>query len=140
MTQPQGHRGEAGFTLVEILVVMLVIGILAALVLPVFTRQRDKGYDADAKSNARSLATHVEACGTATGNEGDYSACDEAAMLAARTGLPIGSGTGEVEVTSTSTAGFELRARSASGRVFVLTRGHTGTTLACEAPSGSCSW
>ena len=65
-------KDERGFTLIELLVVVLIIGILAAVALPTFLGQRDKGFDADAKSNARNLQTMVESCGV--DNAGDYAA------------------------------------------------------------------
>jgi type IV pilus assembly protein PilA len=44
------HRDERGFTLVEVLVVILILGILFAIVLPAFLNQRAKGQDAEAKA------------------------------------------------------------------------------------------
>ena len=91
-------KDERGFTLIELLVVVLIIGILAAVALPTFLGQRDKGFDADAKSNARNLQTMVESCGV--DNAGDYTQCDTAAELTtagANVGsLPIGTGAGQV--------------------------------------------
>ena len=48
------------FTLIELLVVIIIIGILAAIAIPVFLNQRKKGWDSQAKSDARNLATLEE--------------------------------------------------------------------------------
>ena len=54
------EENEGGFTLIELLVVIIINGILAAIAIPVFLNQRQKGYDAAAKSDARNLATLEE--------------------------------------------------------------------------------
>ena len=61
---------ESGFTLVELLVVMLILGILAAIAVPSFFNQRDKAKDADAKVGARTAQTAIETY--ATDNGGSY--------------------------------------------------------------------
>jgi type IV pilus assembly protein PilA len=54
------QESEGGFTLIELLVVIIIIGILAAIAIPVFLNQREKGYDAQAKSDVRNIATLQE--------------------------------------------------------------------------------
>jgi type IV pilus assembly protein PilA len=63
-------QGEGGFTLVELLVVMLILGLLAAIAIPSFFNQREKAKDADAKAGARTAQTAIETY--ATGNGGSY--------------------------------------------------------------------
>ncbi len=55
---------ESGFTLVELLVVMLILGILAAIAIPSFFNQRDKARDADAKATAKTAQTAIETYAT----------------------------------------------------------------------------
>jgi type IV pilus assembly protein PilA len=61
---------EEGFTLVELLVVMLILGLLAAIAIPSFFNQRDKAKDADAKAAVRTMQTAIESY--ATDNQGSY--------------------------------------------------------------------
>jgi type IV pilus assembly protein PilA len=62
---------EGGFTLIELLVVVIIIGILAAIAIPVFLNQRKKGWDAQAKSDLKNMATAEE---TYLTDNGVYSA------------------------------------------------------------------
>src|SRR6266511_2139570 len=61
---------ESGFTLVELLVVMLILGLLAAIAIPAFFNQRDKAKDADAKAAVRTAETAMETFNT--DNDGKY--------------------------------------------------------------------
>ena len=64
-------RSEDGFTLVELLVVILVIGILTAIAVPVFLNQRNKAAEASLKSDLKSLGIEMETEMTSTGKYPD---------------------------------------------------------------------
>ncbi len=55
---------EGGFTLIELLVVIIIIAILAAIAIPVFLRQREKGWRAQMQSALKNAATAEESWGT----------------------------------------------------------------------------
>jgi type IV pilus assembly protein PilA len=59
LNNPSTRRG--GFTLVEILVVIAVIGLLAALAIPQFMAYRSEAVDAEMKSDLRNASIAVEA-------------------------------------------------------------------------------
>lgn len=76
--QPDRLAAEHGFSLIELLVVILVIGILSSIALASYLNQAQKANDTSAKSQARSLQNRVEDCAV----EGeDYRRCDTAAEL-----------------------------------------------------------
>lgn len=134
--RPAPLADERGYTLPELLVVVLIIGILAAISLTVFLRQQQTGHDGSAKAAARELVTMVESCNA---ERNDYRGCDTAAALGP-TGLSLGSSDGDVEVTATTEDTYTVRAHSrASGHWFEIRRVSNGMDHACgPAGDGGC--
>jgi prepilin-type N-terminal cleavage/methylation domain-containing protein len=55
------RRATAGWTLVEVLIVLVILGLLATIAIPKFSSSRDKALLTAMKSDLRNLATQQEA-------------------------------------------------------------------------------
>jgi prepilin-type N-terminal cleavage/methylation domain-containing protein len=133
MLSKQRLRAQEGMTLIELLVVILIIGILAAIALPAFLAQQAKAHDGDAKSNARSTVSAMEACYTEVDK---YDPCPEPGF-----GIPVGTAAGEVEVIPAGDV-YTIVAYSDTGNTFTVTKNLDSTvTRTCSDagnPKGGC--
>jgi prepilin-type N-terminal cleavage/methylation domain-containing protein len=132
-----GLRGQHGYTIIEVLVVMIVLALIAAIAIPRFVGQSEQAKDAEAKTLARNLESHVESCFV---EERSYARCDSAGEVPG-TGMTWGTDPGEVQV-AVNPFGLDaiaFIATSKTGTLFALVHpnAHKSKQRVCLVPSGA---
>ncbi len=134
---------EAGFTLIEVMVVVMIIGILLAIGIPTFLGARTRAQDRSAESSLRIAQTSAMVVYT---DSSDFGAVTTGSLRAAEPGFTWlnsnSKSTNDMRISIASNkAGTEWAAAalSDSGTCFYIRIRETASTLYGKSSSASCT-
>jgi type IV pilus assembly protein PilA len=127
---------EGGFTLIELLVVILIIAILAAIAIPVFLAQRQKGWESQLESALKNSATSAESYLTGAG-DGAYTGLTRAGLNAEGFKAAAEVNLEDADVTVNAAPGDRYCIEATHDRLGALTMGISSESTTPE--EGTCA-
>ena len=115
-------KNQKGFTLIELMIVIAIIGILAAIAIPQFSAYRKRSYDSSAQSDLKNATTAQEAYYVDNSNY----AQTPATLVGATYGLYTSDGV-VFTITSADTFAYVMEANHPSGNASYIIRGPGGS-------------
>lgn len=123
--------GENGYTLVELLVVMLILAILFSLSVVTYAGVRNSGFDTEAKANLRHGVIAAQAYYTE--KDGTFVGMNAVELSKIALGISFRDGDvntdDDVYISDVANAIYTIRCRSQSGIVFAATGEQTKVTF-----------
>jgi type IV pilus assembly protein PilA len=136
------HEDETGFTLIELMVVVLIIAILIAIAIPTFLGARQRSNDRAAQSNLRNALvaekTYFTGAQSYTATASDLTAVENSLTYQNGPGAEAKSNEVYVAVSGSGDDTVELASRSAGGDCFWL-RDAAGGATSYGTTSGACT-
>lgn len=132
------ESGQQGFTLIELLVVIIIIGILAAIALPSFLNQANKGKQAEGKQYASAVNKAQQAFFTENGAFASYSSTD-ATFTSLGVGIKTQTANYNYSVSSPSTNGSTASVSVLATALSGALKGYAGTVALIGGTSDSTS-